>query len=195
MERKTNREQFYQASLRLFFEKGYKATSMRNIADKLDIQAPTLYNYVKSKHDILENILFDIAGRFHKGMKDIYDSSYSPTEKLKAVVALNVRLTTDYPYHVYLLVAEWKHLNEDRRDDFLQNRKEYEGMLRNIISEGIEKGDFRSMNLEIAMEAILSSIRWLFHWYSRDKEDVLNPIELEKQMLDFILYGVSTQNS
>ena len=37
MERKTNKEQFYQASLRLFFEKGYKATSMRNIADKLDI--------------------------------------------------------------------------------------------------------------------------------------------------------------
>ncbi|MEL6255546.1 MAG: TetR/AcrR family transcriptional regulator [Bacteroidota bacterium] len=195
MERKTNREQFYQASLRLFFEKGYKATSMRNIAEALDIKAPTLYNYVESKHDILETILFDIAGRFHKGMKDIYGSSYSPTEKLKSVIALNVRLTTDYPYHVYMLVAEWKHLVDDKRENFLQNRKEYESMLRNIIAEGIDNGDFRSMNLEIAMEAILSSIRWLFHWYSRDKEEVLNPIELEKQMLDFILYGVSTQSS
>ena len=128
-------------------------------------------------------------------MKDIYASSYSPTEKLKAVVALNVRLTTEYPYHVYMLVAEWKHLDKNKREDFLQNRQEYEGMLRNIMSAGIEQGDFRSMNLDIAMEAVLSSIRWLFHWYSRDKEGALNPIELEKQMLDFILFGVSSQSS
>lgn len=194
MERKITREQFYQESLKLFFEKGYKATSMRNIAQRLNIQAATLYNYVKSKEGLLEVLLFDIADRFHAGMKDIQASSYSPIEKLKALVTLNVRLTVEHPYAVSMLINEWKNLEESRREKFLANRNSYESMLREIIAEGIACGELRPMNLELAMEAILSSIRWLFTWYSRESGQSPNPIELEKQMVDFILHGVSASS-
>ncbi|MEM6802634.1 MAG: TetR/AcrR family transcriptional regulator [Bacteroidota bacterium] len=195
MERKITREQFYQESLKLFFEKGYKATSMRNIAQRLNIQAATLYNYVKSKEGLLEVLLFDIADRFHAGMKDIQTSSYSPIEKLKALVALNVRLTVAHPYSVSMLINEWKNLEAGRREKFLENRNSYESMLREIIDEGIKCGELRPMNLDLAMEAILSSIRWLFTWYSRESGQSPNPVELEKQMADFILFGVSANPS
>ena len=195
MERKITREQFYQESLKLFFEKGYKATSMRTIAQRLNIQAATLYNYVKSKEALLEVLLFDIADRFHAGMKDIQASSYSPIEKLKSLVSLNVRLTVERPYAVSMLINEWKNLQEVKREKFLANRNSYESMLREIIAEGIDCGELRPMNLDLALEAILSSIRWLFTWYSRESGQAPNPIELEKQMTDFILHGVSASPS
>lgn len=194
MERKTTREQFYSVALQLFYEKGFKATSMRDIAGKLDIQAATLYNYVKSKHQILENFLFEAANEFHDGISQISHSSYSPLEKLKAVISLNVRLTVERPYQVALLLGEWKHLKDDKKEDFLKNRNSYESMFRKIIEEGIDQGEFRNMDLEIAMQAVLSSIRWLFTWYASGKKQI-NPFELEKQMVDFILGGVGSSTS
>lgn len=190
MERKITREKFYAESLKLFWEKGFKATSMRDIAERLNIKAATLYNYVSSKQELLEILLFDIAHRFHSGMVDISGSSYSPIDKLKAIVALNVRLTVEHPHKVSLLVGEWRNLEDDKREEFLENRGDYESMFRGIVSAGIAEGELREMNLEIALQAILSSIRWLFTWYSSGEKSP-NPIELEKQMIDFILGGIS----
>lgn len=189
MERKTTRAQFIAVSLKLFQQKGFKATTMRDIAQELNIEAATLYNYIKSKQALLDGLLFEIANRFHEGLSNIESSSYAPLDKIKALVNLNVRLTVEYPYHVSLLVNDWKHLEEPRRSAFVKNREEYEGMVRQIIQKGIETGSLRPMDLEIATYSILSSIRWLFSWYIAHAEDQ-NPIELEKQLVDFILKGM-----
>lgn len=189
MERKTTRAQFIAVSLKLFQQKGFKATTMRDIAQELNIEAATIYNYIKSKQALLDGLLFEIANRFHEGLSNIESSSYAPVDKIKALVNLNVRLTVEYPYHVALLVHDWKHLEEPRRTAFVKNREEYEEMVRQIVQKGIETGSLRAMDLEIATYAILSSIRWLFSWYITHAEEQ-NPIELEKQLVDFILKGM-----
>lgn len=189
MERKITREKFIETTLQLFHSKGFKATTMRDIAGVLDIEAATLYNYIKSKQQLLDDLVFDIAHQFHDGLHDIYQSSYSPLEKLKSIVNLNVRLTAAHPYQVALLVSEWKHLKEDRQKEFLANRGSYEEMVRNIIAQGMSEQELRPMELEIATYSFLSAIRWLFSWYIKQGEK-LNPIELEKQIADFILKGM-----
>ncbi len=177
-------------TLKLFHERGFKATTMRDIAERVGIEAATVYNYVNSKQYLLDQFLFGMAERFYQGIIHIEQSTYSPIEKIKAVVSLNIRLTVENPYKVGLLVSEWKHLQEPRRSEFLENRKAYEGKFRGIIKAGIESGDLRRMDLEVATFSVLSSIRWLFSWYTPEKSSV-NPIELEKQMTDFILHGVT----
>lgn len=189
MERKTTRAQFLQETLKLFYEKGYKATTMRDIARALNIEAATIYNYVDSKQALLDGFLFEIANKFLDGITDIEASSYSPVDKIKALVRLNVRLTSEHPYEVGLLVGEWKHLEAERQAEFLQNRQQYESKFREIIKTGIAAGEIRNMDEEVALYAILSSIRWLFNWYTPEKQ-ALNPIELEKQLVDFILRGI-----
>ncbi|MBX2874331.1 MAG: TetR/AcrR family transcriptional regulator [Saprospiraceae bacterium] len=189
MERKITREKFIETALELFHGKGFKATTMRDIARALDIEAATLYNYIRSKQQLLDDLVFEIAHQFHDGLSDIYDSSYTPVEKLKAIVNLNVRLTAAHPYQVALLVSEWKHLKEDRQREFLENRSSYEQMVRSTIQHGMEQQELRPMQLEIATYSFLSSIRWLFSWYIEQDENI-NPIELEKQIADFILKGM-----
>lgn len=193
MERKTTRERFIQESLKLFQEKGFKATTMRDIAQQLNIEAATIYNYINSKQELLDNLLFEIANKFQEGAQHIISSSYSPIDKIKALVNLNVRLTVEHPYHVSLLVSDWKHLKEPRLTEFIKNRESYEAMVRMIIKEGIETKVLRNMDLEIATFSILSSIRWLFSWYTTQEQNI-NPIELEKQMIDFVLKGVAVWN-
>ena len=189
MEKKTPKDRFLEETLKLFHEKGFKATTMRDIADRLNIEAATIYNYVDSKQSVLDNFLFEIADKFTVGIKNIEESSYSPLDKIKALVSLNVRLTWEHPYKIGLLVSEWKHLKEPRLTEFLDNRRQYEAKFETIVQAGIEAGELREMNPDIATFAILSSIRWLFSWYTPEKSE-LNPIEFEKQIIDFILKGI-----
>lgn len=191
MEKKTTREKFQVETLKLFQQKGFKATTMRDIAKRLNIEAASIYNYVNSKQELLDRFLFDIANKFHQGITNIEGSSYSPLEKIKAIVGLNVRLTVENPYQVALLVSEWKQLKEPRLQEFIQNRTDYESKFRNVIKAGMDVGELRPMDLEIATFSILSSIRWLFSWYTPEKANI-NPIELEKQMIDFILKGIQS---
>ncbi len=189
MEKKTPKDRFFEETLKLFHEKGFKATTMRDIADQLNIEAATLYNYTESKQAILDDFLFEIADKFTSGIKNIEASTYSPLDKIKALVSLNVRLTWEHPYKIGLLVSEWKHLKEPRLTEFLENRKHYETRVESIVRAGIKEEELRNMNPEIATFAILSSIRWLFSWYTPEKA-ALNPIEFEKQIIDFILKGI-----
>ena len=189
MERKITRERFIETSLRLFQRGGFKATTMRDIAKALDIEAATLYNYIDSKQSLLDELLFEIANQFHEGLSNVYESSYEPVDQLKAVVDLNVRLTAQHPYQVALLVGEWKHLKAERQAEFLEHRASYERMVRGIIEKGMEVGQLRKMDLEIATYSFLSAIRWLFSWYINQTEQP-NPVELEKQLSDFILKGM-----
>ncbi|NRB46866.1 MAG: TetR/AcrR family transcriptional regulator [Saprospiraceae bacterium] len=193
MERKITRERFIETALELFHNKGFKATTMRDIAKALQVEAATLYNYIRSKQQLLDDLVFEIADQFHDGLSNIYNSSYSPSEKLKAIVDLNVRLTTAYPYQVALLVGEWKHLEEVRQQAFLDNRGSYEQMVRDIIGQGMEVQELRTMDLEVATYSFLSSIRWLFSWYI-EQGSAVNPVELEKQMSDFILKGMQNND-
>lgn len=189
MERKITRERFIETSLQLFQSRGFKATTMRDIAKALDIEAATLYNYIQSKQSLLDELLFDIANQFHEGLSNIYESSYGPVDQLKAIVDLNVRLTAEHPFQVALLVGEWKHLKAERQAEFLEHRAGYERMVQGIIKKGMELGQLRKMDLEIATYSFLSSIRWLFSWYINQTERP-NPVELEKQLSDFILKGM-----
>ena len=187
------RERFETEALKLFYEKGFKATTMRDLGERLDVEAATLYNYLNSKQDLLDRFLFEMADRFQQGIRDIEASSYPPTEKIRALVGLNVRLTVENPYQVSLLESEWKHLKEPRLTAFLENRKDYESRFRGIIESGIRTGALRNMDLEVATYSVLSSIRWLFSWYTPDKGQI-NPVEMEKQIVDFILYGLGGDN-
>ncbi|MEM7372577.1 MAG: TetR/AcrR family transcriptional regulator [Bacteroidota bacterium] len=192
MERKITREQFIEESLKLFHQRGYKATTIREIAQQLNIEAATIYNYIKSKQELLDSLLFEIANKFQSGIRNIATSSYSPLEQIKLLIAMNVRLTVENPYHVSLLVNEWKHLDEARLLEFLDNRNSYEQQFQAIIAAGIEQKELRPMELELATHTILSAIRWLFSWYTPEKAH-LNPFDIEKQMIDFVLKGIAVR--
>ena len=56
----TTRERILDETLTLFAENGYDGTSVEQIAEKVGIKAPSLYNHFKGKEDIL-NALIDMA--------------------------------------------------------------------------------------------------------------------------------------
>jgi len=183
------KKQFLDESLKMIHEKGYKATTMRDLAERMGFEVSNIYNFIDSKEALLESYLFMISEDFHDGIDHILESSYSPTEKLKALVSLNIRLTSTKPYQVGLLVNEWRNLKEPKLTRFTDRRNEYEEKVRMIIREGIESGEFRPFDMDIITHAVLSSVKWIYYWYTDHSEET-NPVELEKQLTEFVLGGV-----
>jgi len=183
------KKQFLDESLKMIHEKGYKATTMRDLAERMGFEVSNIYNFIESKEALLESCLFQISEDFHSGIDHILESSYSPTEKLKALVSLNIRLTSTKPYQVGLLVNEWRNLKEPKLTKFVNRRNVYEEKVRLIIREGIVSGDFRPFDMDIITHAVLSSVRWIYYWYTDHSLEV-NPVELEKQLTEFVFRGV-----
>lgn len=191
MKETDRRKRFFQTALKLINEKGFKAMTMRVLADELACDVSNIYNYVDSKRALLDQLLFEISGKFHDGMADIESSAYSPIEKIKAVIGMHVRLTVENPYQVTLLISEWRNLKKgepDREKEFLEFRSTYEKKFQSIIQEGIDTGEISEANTEFLTRSILSSIRWMYSWYTPDNP--INPVELERLMTNFVLNGI-----
>ena len=186
----TKREEFITQSLKLIHQKGFKATTIRDIAECMNCDVANVYNYIDSKQGLLESHLFAINGEFHENVDKIIKSSYSPVEKIKKLISLYVHITVTRPLEASLLVNEWRNLKEPKLSEFIKERESFERKVKKIILEGIKDGAFRQMDPELATYTMLSSVRWLFNRYAGKKVKV-NKVEVEKEIVEFVLNGLS----
>ncbi len=185
---KSRRTEILECSAKLFREKGYQATSMRDIAKAVGIQGASLYNHIQGKQDLLEELLMFIANLFTKEMDEINKSSLPPVDKIKRLIGLHVRYTAEHTDAISIIASEWVHLEEPTLSKYLGLRASYEKKFEKIISNCIKEGDFEKVNPKIALFSILSTLRWLYSWYSNQKN--INAVELEQQMIHCLLTGL-----
>lgn len=188
----TKREEFIEQSLKLIHQKGFKATTIRDIAECMDCDVANVYNYIDSKQGLLESHLFAINKEFHDNVDQIIKSNYPPVDKIKKLVALYVDMTVTRPLEAALLVNEWRNLKEPKLSEFIKGRESFERKVKKIIIEGINDGAFRQMNPELATYSMLSSVRWLFNKYAGKKIKV-NKIEVEREIVEFVLKGLNKE--
>ena len=189
MQISTKKDHFLNEALKLIHEKGFKATTMRDIAKRMNFDASNSYNYVKSKQEILEIFLFKTSNEFHNNIDNILDSNYDIPEKLKLLIKSHIQIASQKPYKVALLVNEWRNLKEPKYLEFVTLRDSYENKVSSLLEEGIEASVLKKMDLKIATSTLLASIRWFYDHFTQD-EVTLNPIELERQIIDYVLGGL-----
>jgi AcrR family transcriptional regulator len=183
------KERFHHETLSLITEKGLSATTMRDIADRLGCDVANIYNYIPSKQHLLEEHLFSISADFHRGIDDIRSAAIGSKYKMKQIIALYVRLSSDKPLQVALLVNEWRGLKEPKKSLFLDEKGAYENKVREVINQGIEEKLFRTSDPDILFHLFLSNLRWLFE-KKLEKEQSYNPIELGHQLEELIFNGL-----
>ena len=185
---KSTKEEIKSAAARLFRKKGYSATSMRDIATAVGIKAASIYNHFRGKQELLQELLLNIAYLFEKGMAEIGNSSLPPAEKMEKLIGLHVRLTVEHTDAIALIAGEWMHLKDPVLTEYVTIRNTYEQDFKSIIEAGKSDGHFKEHDTEIILFSILSTMRWLYTWYSRNT--AYNQVELEKQMVDCLLNGI-----
>jgi AcrR family transcriptional regulator len=187
-EEKSKKQIIYEAAARLFRDKGYRATSMRDLAKAVNLKASSLYNHIRSKEEILQGICFENAQRFLAGMSKVEAMPTSTPEKVKSLIQLHISIATEDLTSVTAFNDEWRHLSEPLLSEFLQLRKDYERRFKIIIDKGIAEGDFRELDSSILLYTLFSSIRWVYDWYKPNKSVDLD--KLEAEISEFLMRGM-----
>ena len=146
----SKKQMIMEAAARLFRDRGYTATSMRDLAKAVHLQASSLYNHIKSKQEILKEICFHNARHFLVGIEQIVKEETGPAEQLEALIMLHLRVATSDATSITSFNDEWRHLEQPELEQFIKLRKRYEAHFRGIIEQGIAtEEDLKAIDKEI----------------------------------------------
>ena len=89
-----------------------------------------------------------------------------------------------------VFLNEWRYLSDERREAIQVKRDRYEEIVRQVISEGIERGEFRSdANVRFAARLVLSAGNWTYAWFKPGGE--LGPTEIGERFADLLIRGLT----
>ncbi len=176
------------AARNLFRERGYSATSMRDIASTVGIEVASLYNHIDSKESMLQQICFTMAEKFLAIIPLVKHLQERPEEQLKEAIRLHVLVITSHADESAVFVHEWKHLSEPHLSTFKKMRNNYEGFYRDLIRRGEELGLFKNIHEKFVMMVLFSSINWLYDYYKPNGK--LNPSQISDIITDIFLNGI-----
>jgi len=179
-------------SQQLFQEKGYQATSVRDIAKALEMEPASLYSHLETKEDILEEICFGMAEKFLSAIDEVNDIYFDAELKVRMAVENHVNILTENMEAAVVFIREWRNLSEPSKTKFIEKRNRYEEGIREIVQTGIDELKFNVVDKSFAALTILSSVNWIVEWYSEDGK--LSPKEIADQLTKFILTGLRKEN-
>lgn len=185
---KTKKEQIYEAAARLFRDKGYSATSMRDLAQEVSLKASSLYSHISSKEELLRDICFASARKFLQGMDEVEANQHTVVDKIRGLIKLHIRMATEDFTSVTAFNDEWRHLSEPYLSHFLELRRKYESRFRAILEEGMANGELKNLNPQVVLYTLFSSVRWLYDWYKPGK--TIQPHMLDEQVVAVLLEGI-----
>jgi AcrR family transcriptional regulator len=178
----------------LFRERGYSATSMRDLADSLGIEASSLYNHISSKEEILQEICFSMAESFFSAIEPVAESALEPKEKLRAATEAHLAVIAANSDASAVFLHEWRHMGEPFLGDFKLMRRRYEQIFRKIIEDGITQKVFREIDSTIATRTLLSATNWTFESHrSLRFLGKLSPNETSDLITTILIEGIITR--
>ena len=193
-QRKAAREdQLLQTATRLFKEKGYRNTSMQDLADALGVQKASLYYYIESKEELLRRLLEHAFTLVGAQIDEIYAADLPPLEKLRRALENHAVTLMDNLNLVSVYMDEYRNLPPRRLKQVLAVRKHYEQTLMQILQEGIASGEFRPVNIEMTVYGLLGMLNWTVQWFSPTGE--LSSQEIASILVDLALYGLAAHST
>jgi TetR/AcrR family transcriptional regulator, cholesterol catabolism regulator len=179
------REIIVKAAGRLFREKGYEGTSVRDLADAVGLQSGSLFFHFRSKEEILLSLLEGGLRRAVAILDRHLAAAVSPREKVSAILHGHLQAILDEERDAfYVVLRDWRTLSPHSRKKVIALRDEYENRIALSLSElapsGLIPGNIRLFRL-----FLLGALNWTVQWYRPDGDLTIG--ELADSFLELVL--------
>jgi AcrR family transcriptional regulator len=164
------------AAVQLFYERGYNATSLKEIADVLRLRAPSLYNHIDSKQKLLQDIMFDGVSAITADFEAATAESDDVIEQIRLAAAALVRHNIHRQTRAYVNTYEIPSLEEPARSELIRQRRAYAARWAKLIERGVAEGLIVAPEPMLMAFSIIDLIAGLARWYNhsgRWSEDAL----------------------
>lgn len=184
----TRKEVIVTKAATLFREKGFKAASMRDLAEAVGVEAASLYNHIKSKTELLHELCFSVANRFLHKIDEVELEKTSSVEKIEKLLRFHINEMIHNYEEVYVSDREWKHLSDPYLSNFQNQRRIYRKRFAAIIETGIKNKEIKSIDAPTAVLIMLHAISGIESWHRSVQK--ISAEELEENMISILVGGL-----
>jgi len=184
----SRKEVIVKAAAALFHEKGYKAASMRDLAERVGVEAASLYNHIRSKTELLHDICFNVANAFWEHINKVEISEAKPIEKLETLLRFHIKQMLENFQEVYISDREWRYLTDPYLSNFQNQRRNYRKRFAAIIEQGINSGEINKIDASTAVLIVLHAVSGIESWHRSTHK--ISGEELEENMITILIDGL-----
>ena len=153
------------AAAELFEEKGYQATTLQDVASKVQLLAPSLYYYIKTKEDLL----FSVMQRAHQlglALLDEPPDVAAADAETRLVAFIRQWMGGTYPPQIRVVERDIRFLSEERQAEVLAWRDRMSHFVADIVRAGIEDGFFdKSVDPSVAANTLFVVLNATPTWF------------------------------
>lgn len=196
VDKEAKKKEILRAAMRVFSTKGVTDTKMTDIAQAAGIGKGTIYEYFRSREELFQSAFEYLLRKIKAMMVSQIDEAMGPEEKIRTGFLAYLDVTTmQIEDFADILLDFWAYSirNKDNGDnialDIQRRYQEYRDLTTPILQEGIDKGIFKPMNVELVASAIIAAGDGLFLQWMADKEN-FNLRRAAENILDIILQGI-----
>jgi AcrR family transcriptional regulator len=159
-------EHILRTSARIFAEKSYHSTSMRDISRATGVSLAGLYHYCKSKEELLFLIQDHCFGRVVDRLEERIKGVSDPLEKLRTLIDNHLCFFAANMAEMKVLSHEAESLAGDLHAQVATKKERYARLARRILRE-IQDGETNkpSVDLTVATYALFGMMNWIYNWY------------------------------
>ena len=187
----TRREELLSIAAGLFAERGLRATTVRDIADAAGILSGSLYHHFSSKEAIVDEILRGFLDALFGEYRRIVEAGLGPRQTLEQLVRASFEAIHRDRDEVAIYQDELKHLRGNPRFDYLRERNtEFREMWTDVLTRGMESGDFRGdLDVRLTYRFLRDTVWVAVRWYRPDDEN--DHAAIADQYLNIVLDGLA----
>ncbi|MGW8321083.1 MAG: TetR family transcriptional regulator [Thermodesulfobacteriota bacterium] len=182
------KEAICRVATRLFVEKGFEKTSIRDIAEAGNMNSSGIYYYFDDKEAILYTILIELMDESLARMQEIANLDVPLKEKIYAAIDLHTEVYGADPIRMALIAYNQKSLNTEHWDELREKQKRYSAIVRGFLAELKEDGETADLNPTLCTFALFGMIQSAYLWY--DPRGKVKPDELKEMFARIFTGGI-----
>lgn len=187
------REQLIDIAARLFDSKGYAQTSINDIARAIGLGRSAVYHYFRNKEEIVAALVEAEALTPSHQLQELNEQAdLSPTERLRSAIISGIRRRLSLGSRFILLARLEAQIPDELGPSYNKGRRDIYDFYVQCISDGIESGEFRSVDPKIAAFAVIGMANWTSRWYSPSGSHT--PDHIAEIIADMALYSLTARD-
>jgi TetR/AcrR family transcriptional regulator, cholesterol catabolism regulator len=183
--REIKQNEILEAAAKLFLEKGFEPTTIKEISEAAGINQAMIYYYFPDKQELLFEVMCSSQKVILNKGKRIANLKISPELKLEHLIKEHIKeISAVKP----ISQDELRNLTPKQRRIFIAIRDKYENIFRKLISEAIKQGKIRDVDVKLVTIFTLTLMNSILRWYKSDGKYSIN--EITAHLLDYIKSGI-----